>query len=180
MDDKSIAFQSLVAAQNAADWAFWAMIGTWFSGAATLSAVVLSLYLANRKSKPHVRASASWTGFDSGFGVVQGLGITVANLGEVRFIISSIQWDIGGGKRLVQFFDQTAITQQLPKPLEGGESALFFIKSEGPNAWANIMKQDIENNGGKVRKLRLNICLASGAVIKFKVNNIVKTLSNLD
>lgn len=59
MTDNEIAIQALLAAKNSADWAFWAMIGTWFSGIATFMAVCLTLYISNRRPKPKLAGSVT-------------------------------------------------------------------------------------------------------------------------
>lgn len=55
MTDNEIAIQALMAAKNSAEWAFWAMIGSFLSGFATVAAVVTSLYLAKTRPKPRIR-----------------------------------------------------------------------------------------------------------------------------
>jgi hypothetical protein len=42
MDADIISFESMLAAQQGADWAFWAMLGTWFSGIVTLVAALVA------------------------------------------------------------------------------------------------------------------------------------------
>lgn len=42
MDEKYLAYQSLVTARESANWAFWSMIGTFFSSLVTISAVVVA------------------------------------------------------------------------------------------------------------------------------------------
>lgn len=59
MDTDLIAFETLIAAQETAKWTYWMMFATWFAGAATFSAVVLTLYIANRKPVPSLKITAS-------------------------------------------------------------------------------------------------------------------------
>lgn len=54
MDFNTIDFESMLAAKEAAYWSFWTMIGTWIAGLATLSAVIVSLYLSIRAVKINI------------------------------------------------------------------------------------------------------------------------------
>jgi len=44
MDEKVMAFATLKAAQDAADWAYWSMLGTWLSAIATFLAACVALW----------------------------------------------------------------------------------------------------------------------------------------
>ena len=52
MNADYISYESLVAAREAADWAFWSMIGTWLSALATLFAAIIAV-LAIRSWRKH-------------------------------------------------------------------------------------------------------------------------------
>lgn len=66
MESEMMALASLKASQDAAMWAFWSMIGTWFSGIATFMAVCLTLYISNRRPRPKLRGTVSIGLFASG------------------------------------------------------------------------------------------------------------------
>ncbi|HBR4257287.1 TPA: hypothetical protein L9U77_005054 [Klebsiella pneumoniae] len=55
MNADYISYESLVAAREAADWAFWSMIGTWLSALATLFAAIIAV-LAIRSWRKHEEA----------------------------------------------------------------------------------------------------------------------------
>ncbi|HIC7826318.1 hypothetical protein [Enterobacter hormaechei] len=44
MDEKVMALSALDAAQKSAEWAYWSMLGTWVSAAATLIAALVALW----------------------------------------------------------------------------------------------------------------------------------------
>lgn len=44
MSPDYISYETLVAARDAADWAFWSMVGTWVSGVATLFAAMVAAW----------------------------------------------------------------------------------------------------------------------------------------
>ena len=46
MSPDYISYETLIAARESAYWAKLSMLGTWFSGVATLLAVITSLYIA--------------------------------------------------------------------------------------------------------------------------------------
>ncbi len=55
MDANYISYEALVASREAADWALWAMLGTWFSGIVTLVAACFALLALKtwRKQEKH-------------------------------------------------------------------------------------------------------------------------------
>ncbi|WP_222890221.1 hypothetical protein [Enterobacter sp. C2] len=47
MDVNYIAYETLAANRDAADWAFWSMVGTWFSGVGTILAALFAAFSLN-------------------------------------------------------------------------------------------------------------------------------------
>ncbi|HKN05511.1 MAG TPA: hypothetical protein VJY31_16415 [Buttiauxella sp.] len=177
MDADFISLETMIAAQETANWTFWMMFATWFAGLATFSAVILSLYLANRKPVPKLKITSSASIISPLPNVCkQGYAITVANVGVPPVVVSSIQWEFGGAQKIVQFFDKH-ISCPMPKKLEHGESALFFIECENFSDWVKFMKQTIEDAEGKVRKLKIVVNLSTGYQIRSKVESgLIKSL----
>lgn len=176
MDEKVVALAMLQAAKDSAEWAFWSMVGTWFAGIATFLAVVVSLYIANRRPKPKIRASVSHSVALGAF-KRRGIGIEIANIGSVPVKISSLIWHYGGAGTLYHDFDP--VSSKLPIKLEHGDSAYFFIHSDDDVRWDRDMMNFITEQGGKAEKLRLAINL--GTKDRFFVKpdkSIVKMLKN--
>jgi len=185
MDTDLIAFESLIAAQQTmiaaqetAKWTYWMMFATWFAGGATLSAVLVSLYIANKKPVPRINSFVDATIIAPAPGIsMVGLSITVANVGLYPVVISSIHWEFGGKKKIVQMFNKL-ISAQMPKKLEHGESALFFIETENFSEWIVNFRKLIEDSDGKLSKLRFVINLTTGQRISFKPKrDLIETLS---
>lgn len=105
----------------------WMMFATWFAGATTISAVVLTLYIANRNPLPSLKITASGSIISPLPGITQhGYGITAANIGSSPVVLSSILWEYCGKHKFVQFFAH-GVSSPTPKKLEHGESAFFFL-----------------------------------------------------
>lgn len=162
MDTNLIAYETMLAAQETAKWTYWMMFATWFAGAATFSAVVLTLYISNRKPIPELAITSSVSIISPRPGIAkQGYGITIANTGQFSVFISSIQWECAGKKKFVQFFDD-AYSSPLPKKLEHGESAFFFFEIDDFSSWVREMYTNIRNADGKIDKLKIVTHLSTG------------------
>lgn len=181
MDANYIAYETLVATRATANWAFWSMIGTWFAGLATFSAVLVSLYIANKKPVPRINSSVDATIISPAPGIsMVGLSITVANVGLYPVVISSIHCEFGGDKKIVQMFKKI-ISAQMPKKLEHGESALFFVETESFSDWVANFRNIVKESGGKMSKLRLVVNLSTGQRISFKPKkDLIRTLSEAE
>ncbi|PHM25770.1 hypothetical protein [Xenorhabdus budapestensis] len=61
MDTDLISFEAMIAAQQSAKWAYWAMFGTWFAGIATFFAVLVALFNASAwKNQLIVKEEQLW------------------------------------------------------------------------------------------------------------------------
>ena len=177
MDDKTMALKALIAAQEATYWAFWSMIGTWFSGIATFLAVCLTLYISNRRPKPQLKGAVSLSFFTNGNASLSGVGISIANIGTYSAIITSLTWTFGSRNSLLQMVG--GFGDNLPKKIEHSESAFFFIQSDLNAGWSQDMKYQIYQQGGTVRKLTLQVQLATGDVLKIKpAKNVIKMIED--
>lgn len=179
MDTDFIALETMIAAQETAKWTLWMMFATWTAGAATFSAVVTSLYIANRKPKPRIKATCGTTIVAPSPGVsMMGLSINVANIGVYPVVISSITWVCGGRQKLVMLFNSSA-SQKLPKKLEHGESAMFFVEFKDFGEWKSEILGFIENAEGAISKFRYVVTTGTGEEFTFKPSkDIIKTLKS--
>lgn len=178
MDEKEIAIAVLQATQSSATWAFWSMIGTWVSGIATFLAVIVSLYLANRRSRPVLNVTVEWCHTSGGQELISGIGITVANAAESNVVVTSIAWEMGCDKKLAQMFDHP-YSAKMPLKLAGGESALFFVENDKSNRWLRSLLSNIKKNEGKINKLTACVCLASGIKKRCKAKVVSTALEKL-
>lgn len=161
MNVNLIAIETLQAAKDSAEWAFWAMLGTWVSGIMTLLAVCVSLIVAFRRPMPKLKctASISLVG-NSHVGTKVGVGISVYNRGANTVNIVSIIWNFSKTTRLVYAADRYG--NSLPKKIEHGESASIFFCKDEEGELINDIKNKIEKYGGDFNKLKFEISLGTG------------------
>ncbi|WP_410743094.1 hypothetical protein [Citrobacter freundii] len=177
MDANYISYESLLAARDSAQWAFWSMIGTWFSGIATFMAVCLTLYISNRRPKPKLQGTVSLSFLTNGNSSFSGVGINIANVGAHSAIITSLTWTFGSRNSLLQIVD--GFGDNLPKRIEHGESAFFFIQSDLNAGWSQNMKYQISRQGGRIRSLKLQAHLATGDALKIKpAKNVIQMIED--
>ncbi|HHQ6721957.1 TPA: hypothetical protein ACSTNG_001695 [Serratia fonticola] len=177
MDTDLIAYETLLSARDTllatketAMWTFWMMVATWVAGCATFAAVVVSLYIANRKPISRITSTSGAAIVSPSPGIsLIGLSLDVANIGVHPVVISSITWVCNGDKQLVLLFNSHA-SNKLPKKLEHGESAMFFIEFNNFADWKAELLGFIEKANGNVKNLRYVVKLGTGQSITFKPN----------
>ncbi|OMQ22174.1 hypothetical protein [Serratia oryzae] len=186
MDSDIIAFETLLSARDAllatqetAKWTFWIMVATWVAGCATFAAVVVSLYIANRKPISRITSTCGTAIVSPSPGIsLIGLSLNVANIGMHPVVISSITWVCNGDKQLVFVFN-THASDKLPKKLEHGESAMFFIEFNNFADWKADLLNFIEKANGKVKKLQYVVTLGTGQSVTFKPDKeLMNTLTS--
>ncbi|HDX5736684.1 TPA: hypothetical protein SJ157_000283 [Yersinia enterocolitica] len=155
--------------------ALFSAIGGWVSGIATVAAVSVSLYLANRKPRISIKCrvglkiilSKSYAGMDVR---ENGLAITVINQSVVPITVNNIHWEIGQETVLHQLFGDTH-SASCPKKLEYGEEALFWIKNEG-DEWLCRFSAQLKGQNAKMRKLKCCINLSTGQTFAFRPDKV--------
>lgn len=184
MDTDLIAFESLITAQQSlavaqetAKWNYLMMFATWFAFGATFLAVVVSLYLANRKPISKISASAYTSIMSISPGVsAMGLSINIANVGDRPVVINSITW-MCGGKYTLHLLFCPGVSEPLPKKLEHGESATFFHEFKDFSSWQVTMLDYIKKSSGELKKLRYVVSLGTGKEITFNLpKELIETL----
>lgn len=151
--------------------ALFSAIGGWVSGIATVTAVIASLYLANRKPRINIKCSVglrvivgkSYVGHDV---KEDGVAIRVTNQSIFPITVNNIHWNIGQKNVLHQFFGD-ANSATLPKKLDYGEEAVLWIKNEN-DAWLNRFASDLKNNNVNMKKFKCCINLSIGQTFAFK------------
>lgn len=118
----------------------WMVVGTWLAGFATVAAVVVALYLAQRSDSVRLKAYAGLRDFipDDGSPVEEHLNISVTNLGERPITINSVGWAIGKRKKR-RFCIQSVsgrYTKQYPIELAHGKRADFMVSFRVTPNWS--------------------------------------------
>ena len=160
MDANYIAYQTLVANRDAADWAFWSMVGTWFAGVATFLAVLIAL----RRPVPRIRGSVRMI-------IVSpppynkptfGIGISINNIGLTPVRINSLVWKFSREVRVQ--YRESKPGDSLPKKLEHGDSSAFFFENDEDGEWLSDLKKWSSKSGCKPHKLRIEVTLGTGDI----------------
>jgi len=177
MNSDWIAFETLLSARDAllasqetAKWTFWIMVATWVAGIATSAAVIVSLYLANRKPKPIINSSVSGCILQPiGRGTEYGIVINVANAGSIPVFLSGIEWTFNAKVKIAQFFENTH-SDVFPRNLSTGESASYYLILNGEDKWSRNINESITDVGGSIDKLTYHVKIGTGQSFRYKVD----------
>ncbi len=149
-------------------------IAAWFTAFGTVGAVILTLYLSLKSTRPKlkVEASVQHAILCSSIGTsVSGeyFHVRATNVGLLSCQIISIEWRISGEKRfgalqVMSLGDEYVHSDPLPHRLEHGESARFYIKLED---WLKTRKDvpiapTILNTRKALNRLRLVVFTSTG------------------
>jgi hypothetical protein len=153
----------------------WNVIGTWVAGLATFAAVVVSLYLATQGQRvrlrchvgirityPHVnKADAEFVVFD------------VTNVGDRSVTISQIGWMFGKRKNRVYCVQALGLRMgdNVPKRIEHGERAAFYVPLYGEAQWLNCFARDFLEKGEietALETLRAQVFTSVGTVVEIR------------
>lgn len=111
-------------------WQFINTFAPWLSAIGTLSAVVISLYLATKDRRITLKVDASLkTLIQTGVRSQDFATISVVNVGRREATITGIGWKIGFIRKtnLFQVPGAPLYSAQLPSKLHDGESASYFM-----------------------------------------------------
>lgn len=158
MDADLISYESMIAAQKAAEWAYWSMIGTWLAGFATFAAVITSLCIARMRPKPRIKGEVNLITLRK-LGWKKVVGIKISNVGPMAVSIVSIVWQFERDK--IFLYDFAPESQNLPLKLEHGEAGFFFINNDQQSSMGREVKQFILENNGEIAKLRIAVHLGT-------------------
>lgn len=178
MDSDIIAFESLQAAKEAANWAFWAMAGTWFAGIATFAAVFVSLRLSRATTKVKLKCNVAErviiTALTNGTTRQEpGIAFQITNLSISPVKITNVGWSAGKGKYWMQQFGDVN-SERLPKKLDYGEEVLFWVSldegEEPENEWFRKIAIQFKKKAAVINKVRCAVTTSTGGTINFKVD----------
>ena len=142
-------------------WNFINSFAPWFSALGTLCAVLVSLYLAFRTSRPRVRVSCSIvraipTGQRLGDGA-EFFQIRVVNRGFREVVVSGIMWKQRGLRRrsYVVFPPDDPYSTKVPAKLQYGDQVHFFFPTKTFSRSASELLKTFGAAGPSSLKLRL-------------------------
>lgn len=173
MSPDYISYETLIAARESAYWAKLSMIGTWFSGVATLLAVITSLYIALRDRMAFIGGTVRCGHIITEDDVKPIIGVTVVNRSLHAIKIKAIYWNVGGENDLQQLF-RNAESDPLPVKLEHGDEANFRIILNDDDSWLRRMALRMRKLNSHPKKLKCIIMLSTGEKHKLKVDKRVK------
>lgn len=119
----------------------WNAIGTWIAGIGTLSAVIVSLWLARRSDRVDVRA---WVGLGTTFGgdgspPIDVLLFSITNRATRPLTVENIGWTVGYWPRR-KYCIQTVsdpLSARCPVELQHGRSARFIVSFKATPNWSS-------------------------------------------
>ncbi|MFV7516260.1 hypothetical protein [Enterobacter kobei] len=167
--------------------ALFSAIGGWVSGIGTLIAVVVSLYLANRKTKVRIDCVVGervilTRGLDGGNAQQPGIAIVVTNLTAMPINLTSIGWSCGtfwSYRSCLDWFRRKKCywhqmlgdvdSEKIPKRIEYGEQGFFWVSLvDREESWFQKFAREMKDKGADPRKLKLSIATSSGGLFYFR------------
>lgn len=169
MNADYISYETLVATREAADWAFWSMIGTWISGIATFMAVCVSLHLGLRKPKTKISCKIGESVFFNGPYSNKGVSIVITNQTLHSVNVTSVIWTF---KKSITFYQpfNSNLSMKLPKKLEYGEQVNLWIDLDGESKWIEKIAEGLQQQGANPKDFRCVVTVTTGENFTFKVN----------
>ena len=165
----------------------WNAIGTWIAGIATFLAVAVSLHLAKREGRAHIKASAGIRLIFPGDGTPpeEHFGVTVVSLTNRPLTINSIGWIVGKGKNK-RYCIQPVYgehTQRYPLQLNHhGDVATFLVSFSTVPNWPKQFAQDFikDLSAGNMKSLRVIVSLSTGETVEIvPEKNLTEMLRNV-
>ncbi|HBQ4906494.1 TPA: hypothetical protein ACJ2PF_004325 [Klebsiella pneumoniae] len=159
--------------------ALFSAIGGWVSGVGALAAVITSLYIANKKVKVrlscHVAEKVILTpGMGEENNRESGIAFEVVNLTTLPITINTIGWRFDRRYYWHQMFGDR-MSHALPKRLDYGESAFFWVSLEGKeDEWFNDFATELNSKGAKAKRVECAISTSTGGPRYFPVDEKLK------
>ncbi|MEL4014378.1 hypothetical protein [Dryocola clanedunensis] len=159
--------------------ALFSAVGGWVSGLGALLAVIVSLYLANRKTKVQIKCDVGERLIISkgSFGdssKQSGIAIVVTNLTSLPVKITGIGWSCGKGHYWHQILGDKD-SDVLPKKIEYGDQGFFWVSLEGKEeSWFQGIAKQMKDKKANISKLKVSISTASGGLFYFSPEKELK------
>ena len=145
------------------------VLGTWFGGLGTFSAVAVALWIALRTSKTKLKCHVGLRVIGGGRNKWECLSFQVTNVGERSASIINVGWRIGRGRNTLRLIQVLGIDSRdkIPKTLSHGESASFWVSTSNLSKWMeefrgilpkessiHTLKAEIETSTGHIEIVR--------------------------
>ena len=160
----------------------WSVIGTWLASIGTVSAVVTSLWLANRQGKIHLGIVAGHRKLVTpGSKDISDLCmIRIVNKGTRPAKITGIGWECGRFKKkihLIQMFG-TPDSDSIPKTLQEGEEGAFLIhfhQDKSDKDWIVSLPKELTKHSERgINNLKVCVSTSVGQSFKVQAENGLK------
>nr|WP_320165904.1 hypothetical protein [uncultured Methylophaga sp.] len=166
-------------------WKFINTFAPWFSAIGTISAVILSLYLARRDKNVRLEVSAGHRliispGDSEPF--PEYLSIYVVNVGHREAQLTNIGWKVGIFKKryAVQSTINDGLSSPLPVRLKDGEEAKYLIPLNDENDWLKDFIEKMLSPNPKIqsRFARIQAFTSIGKTFESKIeSSLIKKIS---
>lgn len=128
----------------------WVAVGTWVAGLATLSAIIVALYLARRGERIRLKINVGLRELLLGDGspAQEHVCIDVTNLGDRPVTVNTVGWAVGKGKRRKYCIQPVSglYTTQYPVELAHGKNAKFMVSfADTPNWVGDFARRFVED-----------------------------------
>lgn len=163
-------------------WRFINTFAPWFSALGTVSAVIVSLYLARRNRRLDLKVDVSLQTLTEERGPSRDyVTISVVNLGGREATITGIGWKIGVFKkrRFAQIPGSSPYSTKTPARLKDGETAMFLMpvqRERDTEAW-HLPVEDFGNFPVlKVYSLKGEVFTSVGKTFSVRADRCIRSL----
>ncbi len=162
-------------------WKFINSFAPWFSAAGTISAVILSLWLASRNTTEKLKVKAVITLL-----VQQGsrqkapeyLMLTVTNVGHIDVKVTNIGWELIGfkPKQYLQIIDDNVYSDTIPVDVKPGDQVKWLVELNENDNWIEKFYKDVLAQHFRVNlfRLRFIVYTSRGKVFKVKIDKTLQ------
>jgi hypothetical protein len=160
-------------------WRFINSFAPWLSALGTLTAVVVSLWLARRTERPRVRVRTAIAHVVAERSPGSVLQITATNLGGRPVTLQNLTWRTGVFRKreYVQFPPDNIWSPRLPAKLDHGEYAMFILPLDGLPAEHDPIAKALSTASFPrlaVRSVRAGVVLTTGHIFRPRVERSVQ------
>lgn len=155
-------------------WSFLNSFAPWLSALGTVSAVLVSLWLARRDYKVRLKIYVYINSFlNENKENLEYLAIEIFNIGRREVQISGIVWQIGclRKRHLVQFIIKNSISSSLPIKLKDGEAASYYLPLDN---WIKSEAVKLTHNITELNFIRLQVTTTVQDIFTTKIHKNLK------
>lgn len=163
---------------SGAEWSFINSFANWVAAIGTVSAVIVSLYLALNTSRPKAKLSIDIRNIidlEHNGDYPEIVSIKMVNTGERLIHITNLGWKLGvfNKRYAVQVINGTRFSQGIPVSLEYGNEANWHILVHAKGDWYKYFSQGFLKRAGRwrIRSLRIVALTSTGHKFSAKPEN---------